>query len=260
MATNRTVTTNQLKPNTEVLVRGKLEYSRLDRQISGEKLIEDQKSRKMRGIPIINRPYTIATISDPQVLPKSQGVQKSLEEIYMTESIYTQKASGKYMFQGINKGNRLPNVYELDPTTGKYNQKVLKHNLANGLDVTLVLRVFEAQPNNGVTLASVLINEPLRYYQAYDATVELSKYGFEFGTILDPDEVEKQQQEVKLQNDEDLNNATMTNDSPFGQEVPPANQPSFPQSQSNFPMPENPYNGQNVQNNGIRYTPQERNY
>ena len=46
MATNRTVTTNQLKPNTEVLVRGKLEYSRLDKQISGEKLIEDQKKQK----------------------------------------------------------------------------------------------------------------------------------------------------------------------------------------------------------------------
>lgn len=260
MATNRTVTTNQLKPNTEVLVRGKLEFSRLDKQVAGEKLLEDQRNRKMKGMPIINRPYTSATISDPQVLSNNQGVQKSLEEIYMTESIYMQKSSDKYMFNGMNKGNRLPNVFELNPTTGKYDQVVLKHNLANGLDVTLVMRVFEAQPNNGVSLETVLINEPLRYYQAYDATAELSKYGFEFGTILDPDEVEQQQQEVKFQNDEDLNNAVMTNDSPFGQEVPPANQPSFQQPQSNFAMPANPYNGQNVENNGIRYTPQERNY
>lgn len=160
---NRTVNLNQLVPNTTILVRGKLAYSRLARQIDGEELQKDMSRRQQKGWIPIEKPYTTATINNAAVIPSANG-QKGPADIYVEEHFYqsrSNQATG-WSFTANNKGKNLPWVAEMQGTQAI--QVIPEGELANGLDVTLVLRVFKGKPNNGLSLDGVIVNEPIRYF------------------------------------------------------------------------------------------------
>lgn len=181
---NRTISTQSLTPGAQFCVRGKLTYGRLAKQVDGEELEKDKQRRAARGMRPIERPYTSATITGAYVcIPKEHKDNPTLEERYAQESLYTSHANGSqgFNFSAVNRGNRLPWVGVRDPQDPfKVEQIVLPKELASGLDVTLVMRVFQGKPNKGVTLDGVILNEPPRYFASADPTASLSALGITF--------------------------------------------------------------------------------
>lgn len=179
---NRTISTKSLTPGELFCVRGKLTYGRLAKQIDGEELEKDKQRRAARGMRTIERPYTSATITDAYVPVKDKN-NPTLEERYAQESLYTSHANGShgFNFSAVNLGNRLPWIGVRDQQDPfKVEQIVLPNELASGLDVTLVMRVFQGKSNKDVTLDGVVINEPPRYFASADPTASLSALGITF--------------------------------------------------------------------------------
>ena len=183
MAKNRTVQLNQIEPNSTVFVKGKLTFARLSKKLEGEELAKDNAKRQSRGWMTIDKPYTTASICNAQVLYASGDPnQKTPAEIFVDESMYTsgnQNYPG-YNYSANNKGNGLPQVGELQSDGHTVNQVHLAsgQELANGLDVTLIVRVFKGRPNNGISLDGVIVNEPIRYYQGSTMGANLAQRGF----------------------------------------------------------------------------------
>ena len=290
----RTVTTNQLTPNKTIMIRGKLTYSRILSQIAGEELQRDMQRKAQRGISPIDKPYTTASICNAQVLYANPN-QKTLEDIYADESLYQSTAQNNtgWSFSGYNKGKILPYVAVMGTDGVTVNQVVPAGELAAGLDVTLVLRVFQAKPNNGVSLDGIIVNEPIRYYNG-GVGLGLAERGLTFYPV-DPEELSKTQAAEQ-------HVTTQTADVPFPMDQPqpvatpqgnpystqptgeqPYQQPFMPNPNAGYqqqPMPQPgqqpmPQPGQApmpqppVQNNGftgsenvggIRYNPSDRGY
>lgn len=183
---NRTVTTNQLTPGTLIAVRGKLSYSRLTSRIEGEELRKDMARRQQKGWIPIDKPYTTATIEQAEVICKNPQ-NRTPEEVYALESLYTSttKQQAGYQFTANNKGTlNLPYIAQRDMSKPSVVKQVLPEGeLASGLDVTLILRVFKGKPNNGVTLDGVIVNEPIRYFDSARAGAGLDQLGISFEAL-----------------------------------------------------------------------------
>lgn len=179
---NRNINIQSLTPGELFCVRGELTYSRLAKQIDGEELEKDKQRRAARGMRPIERPYTSATITKACVPLKDKN-NPTLEERYAQESLYTSHAYGSqgFNYSAVNRGNRLPWIGVRDPQDPfKVEQIVLPNELASGLDVTLVMRVFQGKQNKGVTLDGVVLNEPPQYFAPADPTASLSALGITF--------------------------------------------------------------------------------
>lgn len=159
----RTVNTNQLTPGSTIMIRGLVGFSRIASQISGEELQKDIQRRASKGWNPINRPYTTITIYNAQVLYENPN-QKTFADIYADEHLFVSQNADSpgNNYTAVNKGNNLPYVAVMsDATNAK--QIAPEGELARGLDVTIVLRVFKSPQNNGVSLDGVIVNEPIRY-------------------------------------------------------------------------------------------------
>lgn len=261
---NRTIRTNDLKPGTIYMVRGKLEYARLASQIKGEELQRDINRRQSRGWMAITTPYTTATISNPQIICKDPN-NLTPEEKYANESIYTGHSNGQavYMFSARNRGRFLPYIAQYDATNKQATQVQPEGELAHGLDVTLVMRVYEAKPNNGVSLEGVFVNEPIRYYNANTPASELRALGITFIPL------ETQQKQLDEINDAPAQQApaqqnTQPQDNPFSAQPQQfSSQQSMPQFAGQQYAPQAPTMPQNmsgiINNGGMQFNPQGQN-
>lgn len=201
---NHTVQANQLNEGSLILIRGNLGFARLTRIIDGEELARTDQRRVQNGMRAIGKPHTTVTISNAQVLPKQAELRTpeeaafaasdpdglTREERYVAERRYVPKArpeSGQnYSIQ--SKGSILP-VIVIPTEDGKLVQDTSGKELAQGLDVTLVLRVYKAkgQDNRGLDLAQVIVNEPVRYYTPNNAvTDDLAARGLVFAGDIRP--------------------------------------------------------------------------
>lgn len=181
---NRTVNTNQLTPGTMYMIRGKVSYCRMLRKIDGEELKKDNERRRASNRPEATKPYTTITIKNAQVVRANPNAPESLAEIYARESLYTNKNDGLLCLTVENKGREPwfarhqnedvnnPNIQQFCPTA----------ELAAGMDVTLVMEVYQAKPNNGVGLQGIIMNEPVKYFMGAGAPdpSELSALGLTF--------------------------------------------------------------------------------
>lgn len=163
---NRTINTNQLVPGTVYMVRGNISYCRMLRKIDGDELRKDNDRRRAQNRPEATKPYTTITIKDAQVVRANPNVQETPAEIYARESLYTNKTTGAICFTVENKGREPwfarhqnddisnPNIQQFCPIA----------ELAAGMDVTLVMEVYQSKPNNGVGLQGIITNEPVKYF------------------------------------------------------------------------------------------------
>ena len=179
----KTISNGRLTPDATYLIRGQVGYSRISRQTTDQ---ERETANKRRQHPI-DKNYTSITLFNAQVLARDSN-NLSIEEQYAIESLY-RSSSENYPgnnFTGINKSKYLPRVAVIDPNTpNTYNEITPAGELATGLDVTVVMRVFKGQGgNNGVSLDRVLVNEPIRYYNGVSPVDKaLSGLGITFNAI-----------------------------------------------------------------------------
>lgn len=181
MANNHSVQADQLTEGVFVLVRGKLSFARLTRIIDGDELVKSDQRRVQNGMRAIGKQHTTATVTEAEVLVKDPQ-NPTLEDRYVAERRYSSKArpetGANYSIQ--SKGTILPNI-GIPDEQGQVVQDKSGKELASGLDVTLVLRVYKAkgQDNRGLGLDQVIVNEPVKYYTSASAvnTNELAARG-----------------------------------------------------------------------------------
>ena len=172
MPVQRTVQNRDLTPNTKIQVRGNIEFSRLTTKIEGEALEEANKRRVALGMQPISKPYTSITLTNARIVPMKAGVM-SPEEKYVEERFYQRMgdpAGAPFHYSFENK-SPYDNTFYREGTTadGKtaWNQFKPEGELANGLDVTLYLQVFQSKgfAQKGIALRGVVLHEDPRYYQ-----------------------------------------------------------------------------------------------
>lgn len=165
-----TIPAERLREGQQILVRGKVSFSRIASLIDGpalKKRIEQERARGSLYPTLV--PHTTISLVDVQVLPLNPQAPTA-EEQFVHEKIYEIKKgdnAGKRGFGIDNKSTFLPTVLEQDPDNqGAYRQLVLEHDLAADMDVTLVIEVFKPKgyEKRGLGLQQVVLNEPVRYY------------------------------------------------------------------------------------------------
>lgn len=178
----KTISDSQLTVGALVLVRGNTEYSRLLRKIEGEELEKDKMRKAQAGMIPVEKPYTTVQLTNARVIPLNPAAGFTPEEIFVSERFYrrqTDPVDAPWHFT-VNNKSPFPNQFYMarQGKTTEGDLIVPENELANGLDVILVLRIFQSGSfsRKGVGLHSIILQEPIRYY-AGDNTRALAEAG-----------------------------------------------------------------------------------
>ncbi|MDX3020088.1 hypothetical protein [Streptomyces acidiscabies] len=167
---NYSVSASQIVEGRNVFIRGKLGFAVLARLIDGAELVASDQRRTNNGMTPVGKPHTTATIIHAEV-QFTDPDNPTLEEQFVSERRF---ASPKRPETGLNysidsKGSTLP-VIAIPSSKGDntYDQDTSGQELAQGLDVTLVLRIYKSKnfTNRGVALEQVIVHDAPRYYNA----------------------------------------------------------------------------------------------
>lgn len=251
---NRTVAINQLNNGECFFLTGNISYCRITSKIEGDELEKQNKNRASKGLGAILKPHTTITITNARSCAKNPNALTPAE-IYAKESLYTTSNEPTIpKFTGYNKGMGLPIVLVRDPNNPSVAHDIIpKGELASGLKVTLMMRVFQASPNWGTSLDAVIVEEPIRYYQSNQLTNSLAEYGIT--ARISPEGVAYSRGQAP------------TAEAPIESPAPVATAPTaapIPETATPFAAnigvamnaPVNPMGGTPVSNNeGIRYNP-----
>lgn len=182
MANTYQVAAESLKEGSIILVRGKLGFARLTRLIEGEELRAVDARRVQNNLSPVGKPHTTVTVTEAEVIFKDAAAP-TLEERFVEERRYTPKKnpSTGLSYSVDSKGQSLP-IIAIPTPEGTVVQDESGQELAQGLDVTLVLRVYKPKTFNkrGIAIDQVIVNEPVRYYSGNTSVEELAQRGIVF--------------------------------------------------------------------------------
>lgn len=180
---NYSVPASELTEGTSVHIRGKLAFARLTRLIEGDELAKSDQRKAQNGMSPVGKPHTTATITEAEVV-YADPANPTVEEKFVAERRYVSKknpdTAANYSID--SKGTNLP-IIAIPSDNGNYDQDFTGQELAQGLDVTLVLRVYKPKnySNRGLALDQVIVNEAPRYYNGGGvSTSELATRGIVF--------------------------------------------------------------------------------
>lgn len=181
---NYSISASQLAEGTRVFIRGKLGFARLTRPIAGPELAASDQRKIQNGMSPVGKAHTTATITEAEV-GFADPANPTVEEKFVSERCYV---SAKNPDTGANysidsKGTSLPIIAIPSASgDGTFDQDASGQELAQGLDVTLVLRVYKPKNfvNRGLALDQVIVNETPRYYTGGVSTNELAARGIVF--------------------------------------------------------------------------------
>lgn len=183
---NYAISATKLNEGSMVMIRGQIQFSRLTRLIDGEELVKVNERKTKNGMNPVNQPHTSITISKPEVLYADPD-NPTQEEQFVAERCYTSRTRPQEGLQYSidSKGSDLPIIAIPNPEqAGTFIQDTSGRELANGLNVTLVLRVYKPKnfANRGLAVDQVVVNETPRYYTPVGAANldELAKRGIVF--------------------------------------------------------------------------------
>lgn len=163
---------HQLNEDQTIVVRGKLEYSRLMSMIEGAELQRRiAQQRQIGAMYITDKPHTTITIREAQVQYTDPN-NPNVEEQYVAQKCYNSKKHPEkgLMFNLDNKSPFLPPIWvPANPNNlndGYVQLTDPEGELDSGLDVSVVLTTFKSgnNANLGLGLDSVIVHEAPRYY------------------------------------------------------------------------------------------------
>ena len=160
-----TININTLSDNTKIYVTGIVDFCRIIKHIEGEELKLDNARKLQNNMQPEDKPHTRLTISQAAVV-YANPAEPTLAEQYIAEKFYISKKNPEKnkCFTGKNKSRNLPEIYQRNLADPMQVETVLATSeLAQGLRVTLVLRVFKTKQNNGLSLDAVIADEPIRF-------------------------------------------------------------------------------------------------
>lgn len=167
---NYSISAKKISEGKNVFIRGKLGFAVLARLIEGAELVASDQRKTKNGMSPVGKPHTTATIIHAEVQFADPN-NPTPEEQFVSERRYD---SPKRPETGSNysidsKGSTLPVIAIPSPKgDGTYDQDESGRELAQGLDVTLVLRTYKPKDfsNRGLALEQVIVHETPRYYNA----------------------------------------------------------------------------------------------
>ncbi|MFD7537432.1 MULTISPECIES: hypothetical protein [unclassified Streptomyces] len=165
---NNSISASRITEGKNVFIRGQLGFAVLARLIEGEELVASDQRKTANGMSPVGKSHTTATIIHAKVQFADPN-NPTLEEQFVSERCYD---SPKRPETGPNysidsKGSTLPVIWIPSPKgDGSYDQDESGRELAQGLDVTLVLRTYKPKNfnNRGLALEQVIVHETPRYY------------------------------------------------------------------------------------------------
>lgn len=184
-ATRPKIRFNQVPPKLNALVKGTVTYSHIRSLISGEALakkIAEAKARNPHAQPKTDPHFTIA-LSNPTILVQDPKNLNMLE-VAVSDKIYKTK-SGTTAINLDIVGQYCWPVAVKDPVTGQYNEIEPEGELAQGLEVILVMYSYIGKNGSGVSVSKVLVPGEIRYYKSNGINDYLAQLGFPQGTTLE---------------------------------------------------------------------------
>ena len=163
---------HQLTEVQTIVIRGTLEYSRLMSLISGEELQRSIAQQRQMGVTYpTTKDHTRVVLRDAQVLYADPN-NPTAEEQYASQKLYQSKKNPEkgMMYSHDNKSPFLPPIWipsnPANLSEGYVQLTDPEGELDNGLNVSVVLETFKYgdNPNVGMGLTSVIVNEEPRYY------------------------------------------------------------------------------------------------
>ncbi len=155
-----------------LLIRGKVQYSHISRKYEGDELKKVNERRATKKMKPSNTPFCDITVRDAFLInPEGYDpvLRKGIEERFYKQT--DESGANIIMWRSSSTAPNLPMVaYSADAGTDLEGHGIadkdvpLKAELANGLDVTLGVKLFTNQNGTGLGLDFVLVNEPIRYY------------------------------------------------------------------------------------------------
>ena len=184
-ATRPKIRFNQVPPKLNALLKGTVTYSHIRSLISGEALakkIADAKTRNPNAQPKTDPHFSIA-LSNPAILVKDPENPNMLE-VAVSDKIYKTK-NGTTAINLDIVGQYCWPVAVKDPVTGQYNEIEPEGELAQGLEVILVMYSYIGKNGRGVSVSKVLVPGEIRYYRSNGINDYLAQLGFPQGTTLE---------------------------------------------------------------------------
>lgn len=162
---------NTVPIGATIAVRGRVSWSHISRLYDGEELDRENKRRsEITRIQSNLPPHTRLSLDHCEIM-EPDPTQPSIFGQYLSQRLWTSikhPEAGK-CYDAISKLKTPPKVYQANPD-GSADEIILAEGqeLAVGLDVTVFLRTYKPKVamNNGVSFDSVVINEPVRFFEA----------------------------------------------------------------------------------------------
>jgi len=159
------INVNTIPDNTTIQLSGVVDFSQIAKRIEGAELDIENARRSKYGIRPESKPHTRMTISHAQVEFADANSPTLGEQFILEKFYYSPKYPAKNaMYSALNKGHSIPEVYARDTNDStKLVPFKLENELAHGMRVTLIVRVFATKLNKGLSLDTVILDEPVRY-------------------------------------------------------------------------------------------------
>lgn len=184
-ATQNKIRFNDVPPRLTALVKGTVAYSHIRSLISGEALakkIAEAKAKSNRAKPK-EVPHFSITLSNPSILVQDPKAPNMLE-VAISQRFYTTK-NGVHSVGFDIAGQYCWPIAVKDPVTGQYNEIEPEGELAQGLEVILVMNSYSSSHGNGVGVNKVLVPGEIRYYISNSINDYLTQLGFPQGTTIE---------------------------------------------------------------------------
>ena len=184
-ATQNRIKFNDVPPRLTALVKGTVAYSHIRSLISGEALakkIAEAKARSNRAKPK-EVPHFSITLSNPSILVQDPTAPNMLE-VAISQRFYTTK-NGVHSVGFDIAGQYCWPIAVKDPVTGQYNEIEPEGELAQGLEVILVMTSYSSSHGNGVGVNKVLVPGEIKYYRSNGINDYLTQLGFPQGTTIE---------------------------------------------------------------------------
>ena len=193
-----TININSVPANSICYVNGIVDYSRIATRLEGDELAADNARKVSKGMQPTDKPHTRISIKNASVAYETPGVP-TIAEQYIAEKFYQSKMHPEKgpCYTGMNKSRSMPQLYHRPDVNANILKEIpTEHELAAGTNVTLMLRFFSTNQNNGVSVEGVIVNGELRWASSSRSKDALINKGFEIQSA-DSDTVANVRQQLE---------------------------------------------------------------
>lgn len=193
-----TININSVPANSICYVNGIVDYSHIATRLEGDALAADNAKKVSKGMQPTDKPHTRISIKNASVAYETPGVP-TIAEQYIAEKFYQSKMHPEKgpCYTGMNKSKSMPQLYHRPDVNSNVLKEIpTEHELAAGTNVTLILRFFSTNQNNGVSVEGVIVNGELKWVSSSRSKDALISKGFEIQSA-DSDTVANVRQQLE---------------------------------------------------------------